>query len=43
MMKRVMWAVLITAMMTAAGLVARRLSTKIWRTATGEGPPTENI
>lgn len=43
MMKRVVWAVLVTVMLTAAGLLARRLSTKIWQTATGEEPPTANV
>jgi hypothetical protein len=42
-MKRLMWAVLITLMMAGAGLLARRLSARIWWTATGEGPPTENV
>jgi hypothetical protein len=43
MIKRVMWGVLIAAMMAAAGLLARRLSATIWQTATGEEPPTRNV
>ena len=43
MTKRVMWVILVTAMMTVAGLVARRLSTRIWGIATGEEPPTESV
>jgi hypothetical protein len=41
-MKRLLWAVLVAMMMAGAGLLARRLSATIWRTAVGEGPPTEN-
>jgi hypothetical protein len=41
--KRLMWAVLVMAMMAGAGLVARRMSATIWRTAIGEEPPTENV
>jgi hypothetical protein len=40
--KRLMWAGLVMVMMAAAGLLARRMSAGIWRTAIGEEPPTEN-
>jgi hypothetical protein len=42
-MKRLMWAVLVMAMMAGAGLLARRMSATIWRTTVGEEPPTENV
>jgi hypothetical protein len=41
--KRVAWFVLVAVIMAAAGLLARRCSTALWRTATGEEPPTENV
>jgi hypothetical protein len=43
MLKRILWAGLVAAMMAVGGLVARRLSTKIWRTTIGEPPPTPNV
>jgi hypothetical protein len=42
-LKRLMWALLVAGMMAAAGLLARRMSATIWRTAIGEAPPTENV
>ena len=42
-MKRLMWALLVTAMLAGAGLLARRLSATIWRTTVGEAPPTANV
>jgi hypothetical protein len=42
MVKRLMWASLVVVMMATAGLVARRMSATIWRTAVGEEPPTDN-
>jgi hypothetical protein len=42
MAKRLMWASLVVVMMAAAGLLARRMSATIWRTAIGEEPPTDN-
>jgi len=41
--KRLMWAGLVMVMMAAAGLLARRMSATIWRTAIGEEPPTESV
>ena len=43
MFKRMLWAGLVAMMMAAGGLVARRASATIWRTAMGEAPPTKNI
>ena len=43
MVKRLMWASLVVVMMAAAGLLARRMSATIWRTAVGEEPPTESV
>lgn len=43
MFKRMMWAGLVAVMMAGGGLVARRASATIWRTAMGEAPPTKNI
>jgi hypothetical protein len=43
MVKRVLWAGLVAAMMAGGGLLARRLSATIWRTAMGEAPPTKNV
>ena len=43
MVKRLMWAGLVMAMMAAAGLLARRMSSAIWRSTIGEEPPTENV
>jgi hypothetical protein len=43
MLKRALWAGLVAAMMAGGGLLARRLSATIWRTAMGEAPPTKNV
>lgn len=43
MFKRMLWAGLVAIMMAGGGLVARRASATIWRTAMGEAPPTKNI
>jgi hypothetical protein len=43
MLKRILWAGLVAAMMAAGGLAARRLSATIWRSAMGEAPPTKNV
>jgi len=43
MVKRILWAGLVAAMMAGGGLLARRLSATIWRTTMGEAPPTKNI
>jgi hypothetical protein len=43
MFKRMLWAGLVAMMMAAGGLVARRASATIWRTAMGEAPPTKNL
>jgi hypothetical protein len=43
MLKRVLWAGLVAAMMAGGGLLARRLSATIWRSAMGEAPPTKNV
>ena len=43
MFKRMMWAGLVAVMMAGGGLIARRASATIWRTAMGEPPPTKNI
>jgi hypothetical protein len=41
-LKRVAWFVLSALTMAAAGLVARRVSTLLWHSMTGEAPPTQN-
>ena len=43
MVKRILWAGLVAVMMAGGGLVARRLSATIWRSAMGEAPPTKNV
>jgi hypothetical protein len=43
MLKRILWAGLVAAMMAGGGLLARRLSATIWRTTMGEAPPTKNV
>jgi hypothetical protein len=43
MLKRVLWAGLVAAMMAGGGLLARRVSATIWRTTMGEAPPTKNV
>ena len=41
-LKRVSWFVLSALTMAAAGLVARRVSTFLWRRWIGEDPPTHD-
>jgi hypothetical protein len=43
MFKRMLWAGLVAVMMAGGGLLARRLSATIWRSAMGEAPPTKNV
>lgn len=43
MIKRTLWAGLVAVMMAGGGLLARRLSATIWRSAMGEAPPTKNV
>ena len=43
MMKRTLWGGLVAVMMAAGGLLARRMSATIWRSAMGEAPPTRNF
>ena len=43
MLKRALWAGLVAVTVAGGGLVARRLSATIWRTAMGEAPPTKNV
>jgi len=43
MFKRMLWGGLVAVMMAGGGLLARRASATIWRTAMGEAPPTKNI
>lgn len=43
MVKRMLWAALVAVMMAGGGLLARRLSATIWKTAMGEAPPTKNV
>ena len=43
MFKRILWAGLVAVMMAGGGLLARRLSATIWRSAMGEAPPTKNV
>jgi hypothetical protein len=43
MMKRLFWAALVTVMMAAAGLVARRFSATLWRKVMQQEPPTEMV
>ena len=43
MLKRALWAGLVAVMMAGGGLLARRLSATIWRSAMGEAPPTKNV
>ncbi len=43
MVKRLLWAALVAAMMAAGGLVARRLSATLWRQLMREDPPTANV
>jgi hypothetical protein len=41
MLRRVLWAGLYGALGAAATIVSRRTATRIWRTLTGEEPPTK--
>jgi hypothetical protein len=43
MLKRILWAGLVAAMMAGGGLLARRLSAFIWQQAMREKPPTTNV
>jgi len=43
MMKRMLWAALVAAMMAGGGLLARRVSAIIWRQAMREEPPTKGV
>ena len=43
MIKRILWAGLVAAMMAAGGLVARRVSAMIWRQAMREEPPSKSV
>jgi hypothetical protein len=43
MIKRLLWAALVAAMMAAGGLMARRISATIWRQAMREEPPTASV
>ena len=43
MFKRMLWASLVAVMMAGGGLMARRVSATIWRSAMGEAPPTKNV
>jgi hypothetical protein len=43
MVKRALWGGLVAAMMAGGGLLARRVSAAICRSAMGEAPPTKNI
>ena len=41
-LRRLSWFVLSALTMAAAGLLARRVSTFVWRRMTGDEPPTQN-
>jgi hypothetical protein len=41
MLRKALWTGLYGTIGAAATMVARRLSSKIWRVATGEAPPTK--
>jgi len=43
MIKRLLWAALVAAMMAAGGLLARRVSATIWRQAMREEPPSASV
>jgi hypothetical protein len=43
MVKRLLWAALVAAMMAGGGLVARRLSAMLWRQLMSEDPPTASV
>jgi hypothetical protein len=40
MLRRLLWSVLYGAFASLATIVSRRASARIWRTLTGEEPPT---
>jgi hypothetical protein len=42
LLKQFSWFMLSALTITAAGLVARRVSTLLWSRMTGEAPPTQN-
>ena len=43
MIKRLLWAALVAAMMAGGGLVARRVSAMLWRQLMSEEPPTASV
>jgi hypothetical protein len=43
MVKRLLWAGLVAAMMAAGGLLARRISATLWRQLMREDPPTASV
>jgi hypothetical protein len=43
MVKRLLWAALVAGMMAAGGLLARRVSTALWRQLMREDPPTASV
>jgi len=43
MLKRLLWALLVAAMMAAGGLIARRVSAAVWRQAMREEPPSASV
>jgi hypothetical protein len=43
MVKRLLWAALVAAMMAAGGLLARRVSATLWRQLMREDPPTASV
>jgi len=43
MVKRLLWAALVAAMMAAGGLLARRVSATLWRQLMGEYPPAASV
>jgi hypothetical protein len=43
MVKRLLWAALVAAMMAAGGLIARRVSATVWRQLMREEPPTASV
>jgi len=43
MLKKALWSGLVALMMAGGGLLARRLSAGIWKSAMGEAPPTKNV
>jgi hypothetical protein len=43
MIKKLLWSGLAASMMALGGLLARRLSATVWRTAMREEPPTRSV